>query len=129
LDTRTKILTPEQALELGERLRNQGRRVAALAGTFDVLLAETAGRIAGAVAGYDVAIAVVGDGADELLPRSARAELAAGLRAIDWVVALDNDAHKAFLDRLAPDAIVSETGSHTAATAGLIAHVQRRQSN
>jgi hypothetical protein len=84
MDTRAKILTPGDA----RRLR---RPVAAIGCAFNVLRAEHARQISAwgeTVAGHTL-LAVVLPVTPELLPRAARAELLAGLRAVQWVTVAD----------------------------------------
>ena len=84
MDTRAKILTPEDA-------RLLRRPVAAIGCAFNVLRAEHARQIAAwreMVAGHTV-LAIVLPVTPELLPRRARAELLAGLRAVQWVTVAD----------------------------------------
>lgn len=80
MDTRTKIVTAAEAARIAE----QGATV--VSGYFDPLLAAQAERLAGIEhngAGLLVAIA---DPGNPILPARARAELVAGLAAVDYVV-------------------------------------------
>jgi hypothetical protein len=84
MDTRAKILTLADAQRLGGP-------IAALGCAFNVLRAEHARQIAAwreIVAGHTL-LAIVLPITPELLPRAARAELLAGLRAVEWVVVAD----------------------------------------
>lgn len=81
LDTRKKILSLEEVLR-----ETQGRRIIWVRGSFDPLLAHHARRIAG-LADPDAVLAVVlSEPAQPLLASRARAELAAALENVDYVI-------------------------------------------
>lgn len=105
MDTRTKILRLDRALELLAELAADGKRIAVAMGWFDVLRSSHTQALAGALAGArggalsaerpsaDVlAVAVFADGGDDggggrpLLDESSRAQLAAALAVVDYVV-------------------------------------------
>jgi bifunctional ADP-heptose synthase (sugar kinase/adenylyltransferase) len=84
LDSRQKIIDPEQAQALAEA--NSELRV--VTGYFDPLLAAHAEALARTGCGL---LVLVVSPADPLLPVRARAELVAALRCVDWVVPLNDD--------------------------------------
>ena len=102
MDTREKILRLDRALELLAELAADGKRVAVAMGWFDVLRSSHTEALAGARGGAlsgarpsaDVlAVAVFADGGDDgsgggrtLLDESSRAQLAAALAVVDYVV-------------------------------------------
>ena len=85
MDTRTKIVSPEEfARQVGE-WQAEGTAVAVVAGSFDPLLASHA-RLAQQARPAEGKLAViVTEPADPILESRARAELAASLQAIDLV--------------------------------------------
>ena len=104
MDTREKILRLDQALELLAELAADGKRIAVAMGWFDVLRSSHTEALAGALGGTlsgarpaaDVlAVAVFADGGDDggdgrtLLDESSRAQLAAALAVVDYVVICD----------------------------------------
>ena len=108
MDSRTKILPAEEIVR-----RTAGRDVIWLRGRFDPLLAYQAGKIEASKKPGTVLVAVLDDeGERPLLAARARAELAAALRAVDYVavgdapagtetVSLgDEDARLAFMRRV-----------------------------
>lgn len=95
MDTRSKIISLEQAAEVASRLRSEGRRLALAAGCFDVLRASQArflSRLRGD--GAALLVAVYGDQclrrllrrAEPILGEQARARMVAALAAVDYVV-------------------------------------------
>ena len=67
--------------------------------------------------------------AGELLPQRARAELAAALRMVDYVVIADDTAPDALLASLEPAQLVRLEEVHAARKRQLMEHVQRRQTS
>ncbi len=105
MDTRNKILTPEEALRLPGP-------VAAAAGTFNPLRASEARELAAfheRTPGASM-LAVVLPAEPELLPQSARAVLAAALRVVDYVVPAPSEH---WIDALRPAARL-RLADHTA---------------
>lgn len=89
MDTRTKILSLEQALEAAAKLRREGRALRLAAGGFDVLQAAHAQFLAGLRRDGDALLVAVYDDASldrPVLPEQARAQLAAALRDVDYVL-------------------------------------------
>jgi hypothetical protein len=116
LDTRLKILTPEQALAA-----LKGCRV--FIAYFDILTVPLLRRIA--EEGQPV-VAIVLDPPNPVLPARTRAELAASLAAVEAVVPLAEDPAR-FLQELEPVKIVHWELEDKERTARLIAHVQSLQ--
>jgi hypothetical protein len=118
LDTRQKILTPEQALE-----SLKGCRV--FVAYFDVLSAPLVRRLS--EIGQPVVVVVL-DPPDPLLPARTRAELAAALKTSKAVVPLAGPPDE-FLERLQPADIIHWEGEDAQRLSGLIEHVQSLQIN
>jgi hypothetical protein len=108
LDTRSKIISYEQALNLA---RNEPVRW--LTVHFDPLLAEHARRIQAARAPGHRLIVVVTNPALPLLPQRARAELVAALADVDYAVMQDG---------------ISEEAEDAGITREFVDHVRRRNS-
>jgi bifunctional ADP-heptose synthase (sugar kinase/adenylyltransferase) len=121
MDTRTKIVRPETA----------PRGCTVVTGAFDVILAEDARELADlrAGGGERALLVVVLPVAGELFSMRARAELAAALRMVDYVVIADDAAPDALLASLEPAQLVRLEEVHTARKRQLMEHVQRRQTN
>ena len=124
MDTRAKILTLDSALAL-----DAPRPLAVAAGLFDILRGAHTLELAGIRSRTSAAalMAVVLPDPSAVLSQRARAEMAAALRVIDYVVTADD----ADLDRIAaalcPDAIVHLEAADRLRGAQLIEHVRRRQ--
>jgi bifunctional ADP-heptose synthase (sugar kinase/adenylyltransferase) len=116
MDTRTKIVSPGAV----------PRGATVVTGTFDVIRAADA-RELGAM-GRPL-VAVVLPLAGELLPQRARAELAAGLRMVDYVLITDDGHPDALLASLHPAAVVRLETVHADRKRQLIEHVHRRQTS
>ena len=119
MDTRTKIVSVGQA--------PQG--VTVVTGTFDVMLAADAKELSEIRAKHpeDALCVVVLPLAGESLTQRARAELAAALRMVDYVVIADDPVPDAMLAALKPARIVRLEGVHELRKRQLTEHVQSRQ--
>jgi rfaE bifunctional protein nucleotidyltransferase chain/domain len=106
-----QIIPREEISALGERLRQEGRRIAFANGCFDVLHVGHIRFLEGARQQGDVL--VVGVNSDRavaglkgpgrpLLPQEARAELVAALESVDYVVVFDDLTAEAVLRDLRP---------------------------
>ncbi len=114
MDTRGKILDGAAAAQIAGV-----RRVRLVTGYFDPLLAAHARRLEGIRAAEPdtpLMVAVV-DPPLPILPRRARAELVAALRAVDYVVAEDVELRAA--------EVIHEERADLTRTKDLIEHVQR----
>jgi hypothetical protein len=121
LDTRQKILSQEQAAATIQR------PFLAIAGHFDPMTAEIARRVSSLCRpGLRIAV-IVTDPPDPILPQRARAELAAALEAVDYVVEAKDNTSAEIVARLKPDEIIQEEAADLRRTQDLIAHVRRRQ--
>jgi hypothetical protein len=124
LDTRNKILTLAAACALREPLT-------IASGTFDILLAEDARELEelrGRNPERALLVAVL-PAPSELLSARARAEIAAALRMVDYVVIL-NDGGLLQLSCAHPDAgLVRLEAAHARRMRQLIEHVRRRQAS
>ena len=129
MDTRTKIVDAAAAAEAARACRQSGGLVAAVTGSFDVLLAETARELAelrqDARAGLLVAV-LPPSPAPVLEPR-ARAEMVAALAVIDYVVvAADGAEADALLAAIEPRAVARLEADHQRRLGQLIEHVHGR---
>ncbi len=121
MDTRTKILAPDAV----------PRAAIVVTGTFDVIRAQDARELAAIRASRPglPLIAVVTPLADELLPQRARAELAAGLRMVDYVLITDDAHPDSLLASLHPAEVVRLEAVHADRKRQLMQHVHRRQTS
>jgi hypothetical protein len=119
MDTRSKILTPAAARALPGPLT-------AATGYFDVLRAADVRELA-ALKGAAPLLAVVLPRAKELLPLRARAELAAALSVVDYVVAAEDEDLDAFLHALPAARVARLEEAGEARVRQLIEHVRNRQ--
>ena len=119
MDTRTKIVEPAQVT----------RGCTAVTGTFDVMLAADAKDLVEIRAQHpeSALCVVVLPLAGELLAQRARAELAAALRVVDYVVIADDPAPNAMLAALQPARVVRLEGVHELRKRQLTEHVRSRQ--
>lgn len=118
MDTRSKILTLDGALQLPS-----GTLTMAV-GYFDALRAAHTRDLASLPRPLLVVVLPL---SGELLPQSARAEMVAALRMVDYVVAAENKDLDALAERLAPRQIVRLEVRDAERNQQLIEHVQRRQ--
>lgn len=124
LDTRTKILTLEQALAL------PGDQVLLVTGHFDVLQAANArelARLRDSNSSGALLIAVT-DPPNPLLAPRARAEMVAAFAMVDYVVSLEDHQVDSFLAAFPRDRTVRLEAAHQQRMRELIEHVHRRQS-
>lgn len=109
MDTRKKI---SETLPAGDGFQY-------VVGTFDPVLADHAADLAAArQPGRKLAV-LIEPGGDPILPAAARAELVAGLEAVDVVVVAGGGV-------TAPAEAIDLTAVHRQRTAALAAHVRRR---
>jgi hypothetical protein len=125
MDTRTKIVTPAALAAL-----NPPRPLLLTAARFDVLRVELARDLAAARqrTGARTLVAVVRPLAGELAPLAARAELAAALRVVDYVLLAPNDDLDGLSASLQPIEILNLEDADAQRIRQLIEHVHRRQS-
>jgi len=118
LNTRDKILTTQQAIECAKTVSAN-----VVIGRFDVLRASTVARLA-ALARPDTRLfAIVLDDPSALLPLRARAELAAALRVIDYVIPLESDPAD-LISAMAPGEVFDEASAQVQATNEMIDQVR-----
>jgi bifunctional ADP-heptose synthase (sugar kinase/adenylyltransferase) len=126
VDTRTKIITPEEACALA---RGPGK--AALAtGYFDVLLAAHVRELQRVRDSLPDAVLLValGTPGQPLLDARARAEMVAALAMVDYVVSLEDRQMESLLAAFPAERIVRLEAAHEQRMRELIQHVHRRQS-
>jgi len=129
VDTRSKIISTEAAVEIARRLKARGGKLTVVTGTFDVLVLAHARHLSLARNGGRGALMVVLlPAADPLLPLAARAELVAALSMVDYVVTPAEAEIGQFLQRLEPDQLISRQTADAEERLRLIEHVQRRHS-
>ncbi len=121
MDTRNKILSADAA----------PRAATVVTGTFDVIRAADARELAAihARAIERPLVVVILPLADALLPQRARAELAAGLRVVDYVLITDDEHPDALLASLQPAELVRLEAVHADRKRQLMEHVHRRQTS
>jgi bifunctional ADP-heptose synthase (sugar kinase/adenylyltransferase) len=126
VDTRSKIVTPEEACALA-----RGSRNAALAtGYFDVLLAAHVRELDRVRDSLPEAVLLVALGTPPrpLLDARARAEMVAALAMVDYVVSLEDRRMESLLAAFPVERIVRLEAAHEQRMRELIQHVHRRQS-
>lgn len=126
MDTRTKIITAEEAAALAH-----GDRPAVLVtGPFDVLLAAHVREVGRVRAGLPDAVLVVALTTPEqpVLDARARAEMVAALEVVDYVVSLEDQQMGSLLAAFQAEHIVRLEAAHEQRRRELIQHVHRRQS-
>ena len=120
MDTRAKILNAGQARDI---LRRNGLRIAVVSGHFDPLLAAHPERLEQVRETADALLVVVTDPPRPILGARGRAELVAGLKAVDYVVAAQDDPEASALVAAA----IHEEQADAQRLAELIGRVQARQ--
>jgi bifunctional ADP-heptose synthase (sugar kinase/adenylyltransferase) len=125
VDTRTKIITPEAARALA-----RGSRPAVLVtGHFDVLLAQHVRELRAVRDRLPDAILLVALSPPQqpLLESRARAEMAAALAMVDYVVSFDDQPFDSLLAAFPAERIVRLEAAHQLRMRDLTEHVHRRQ--
>jgi|SRR5277367_347644 len=135
MDTREKIISAAQAVQITAELRNDGIPFNLVSGYFDVLREEVVGRLGAHTAQNMRMFALVLDPPRPVVCARARCELAASLRMIDYVLHTEGDPAE-FVRSIDPLAWIHEEDAHQQCTDHLIRHVlerheavERRQSN
>jgi hypothetical protein len=126
MDTRAKIIDVSAAAGIAGTLRTQGARLKLVAGYFDVLTPDEVRRIR-SLSGEHRLMAAILDPPDPLLPPRARAELAASLSMIDYVLLLQGVSLAQAVEQIGPDEVIREETAGSQRRAALIEHVHRRQ--
>jgi len=127
MNTRTKILQPAEAAERTEAFQAAATPYTLVCSSFDVLTAPRIRCLREIAASGNRLIAVITSPPAALLPPAARAELAAALAIIEFVV-LAEEPLASFLERLGPAPVIDETPKDGLRSAQLIEHVQRKNS-
>ncbi|HEU0143024.1 MAG TPA: hypothetical protein VFQ79_25105 [Bryobacteraceae bacterium] len=112
---------------MGAKLQREGERVEAVVGSFDPLVAEQARYLHQLAASGARLFAVISHPERPLLSASARAELVAALKDIDFVVLGEGDRPEEFLKCLPDGCIHRREHSDAQLTEQFIRHVQGRQ--
>jgi bifunctional ADP-heptose synthase (sugar kinase/adenylyltransferase) len=124
MDTRSKIIEPDRALELAQGLRIHGVKI--VTGYFDVIVAEHVRRLREIKNGSGVLVVVILDPPEALLAGRARAELVAGLAVVDYVVPADEQAAGELLSHFTASEIVREESADLLRARRLSEHVKSR---
>ena len=122
MDSREKIVDLDRAAAIAAALRRKGARVSLFAGDFDVLTPELVRRLR-ALDGQGTLVAAVLDPVRPLLPTRARAELAAALSMIDYVLLPPGCGLDRVIAEIQPDEVIRDDRDSQA----LIEYVHRRQ--
>jgi bifunctional ADP-heptose synthase (sugar kinase/adenylyltransferase) len=101
-------------------------RLKLVAGYFDVLTPDLVQRLRSLADGARL-IAVVLDPPKPLLPPQARAELAAALSMIDYVLSPQGESIEKAIEEIRPDEVVREDLADGKRSQALIEHVHQRQ--
>jgi bifunctional ADP-heptose synthase (sugar kinase/adenylyltransferase) len=126
MDTREKIVDLARASEIAAGLHRDRVRLTLVAGYFDVLTSDHVRRLKALANGRPLMLAVL-DPPHPLLPARARAELAAALGMIDYVLLLDGADLARALEQIQPDEVIREEIADSQRSQALIEHVHRRQ--
>jgi glycerol-3-phosphate cytidylyltransferase-like family protein len=126
MDTREKIVDLAHAAEIAAGLKRKGARFKLVAGYFDVLTPDHVRRLTALADGQPLMAAVL-DPPHPLLGPQARAELAAALRMVDYVLPLEGGDLNEALGKLQPDEVIREDTVDRERSQALIEHVHRRQ--
>jgi hypothetical protein len=123
MDTRSKIIGPEAAIEIA-----RARRTRLVTGYFDPLLAAQAARLTEIHSAEPdtLLMAAVLDPPRSILAARARAELAAALSAVDYVIILDSPDAEGLLGRIPAAEVLREEDADRQRTRAFIEHVHRR---
>lgn len=125
MDTRTKVLTPAALAVL-----DPPRPLLLATGRFDILRVEAVRDLAASRrrTGAQCLMVAVRPFDGELVPVAARAEMAAALRVVDYVLLAENEDLDSLAASLQPIEIIELEESETDRTRELIEHVRSRQS-
>ena len=126
MDTRDKIIDYERAAALATKLRADGASITVVTGYFDVLVAEHVRRLREVAGEAAKLFVVVLDPPAPVLAARARAEMAAALAMVDYVVPAGNQGAEGLLSRFADSEIVREESADLLRAERLSQHVQRR---
>lgn len=127
MDSRGKIVAPAQAREILGCARAAGQAVRLVTGHFDPLLPAHARRLAEIAAPGGLLVVVVTDPPDPILPARARAELAAALRVVDWVLLGDSTGAERLIQQLDTDHVFREEAADLRRAEDFRRHVRTRQ--
>jgi hypothetical protein len=125
LDTREKIIDLARAVSVATDLRGGGTKWKLITGYFDVLTPDHI-RGATALANGGSLMAIVLDPQKPLLATRARVELAASLRAVDYVILLGSTGLDQAIRQLQPDEVIRAEADDQQRSKSLIEHVHRR---
>jgi bifunctional ADP-heptose synthase (sugar kinase/adenylyltransferase) len=104
----SKIVTADDAVTQASAARSAGRRIALVSGRFELLHPGVVRTLADARTGADVLIVALLAHPTALVADAERAQLVAALRDVDHVAVVAPEDLPGFVERLGPDAHVSE---------------------
>ncbi len=125
MDTRNKIISVDQALALTGRLGESRAHFSIVLGYFDVLQPGMLVALDNFAACGTTLFGIVLSDRKCLLSNRTRAELAAALRVIDYVIPFEEDPSD-LVRSLAPAVCLDQRDAHGLSTGNLIAHVFQR---
>ena len=125
LDTRDKILSLSHASEMARELHRKRTSVVAFVSHLDVLRAVHVRKLEAVCKASDHVFVILTDSPSPLVPLDARAEVAAGLRCVSYVVPAPNGAAEV-LAALSPTTCIYDEEEDRERTRELIAHVRSR---
>ena len=126
MDSRDKIIDCEHAAALVAKLRADGASIQVVTGYFDVLVAGHVRRLRQIAGKASKLFVVVLDPPAPVLAARARAEIAAALAMVDYVVLAGKQAPEVLLGCFADSEIVREESADLLRAERLNRHVQRR---
>jgi hypothetical protein len=125
LDTRKKIIEGKAAEALIRKLRLDGAKIRAVTGYFDVLLAPNVHEMTAGRDGSKLFVFVMTP-AEPMLPLRARAELAASLSAVDYVVTAEAGNMSDALHLFGPSEVTDFRPAEKDRMVELVRHVHGR---
>jgi bifunctional ADP-heptose synthase (sugar kinase/adenylyltransferase) len=123
LDTRQKVVSPDEVAAAMDRTD----KLTVFVGHFDPLTVEHARQLIQLRRSNGLTVVVVTDKLEPIVPLRGRAELAAALHAVDYVIAASHNASAEIIARLQPDKVIQEEAADLRRTQQLIEHVRGRQ--
>ncbi len=120
MDTREKIIAPDAPI------RREGK-LCVVVGHFDPVFAPHVRRLRELATACDTLVVIVTNPNEPLLQNRARAELAAALQVVDYVIPAQDNAVEDILAHLRPDCVIHEQEADSQRAAALAAHVRERQ--
>ena len=127
MDTRKKIIKPDEAAGVARRILEGGKALRLVSGYFDPLLAEHSRRLAAIRRHGASLIAVIATPARPVLGAQARAELVAALEVVDYAVIPENSDVEELLGNIPASEVIRLEETDEDTTREWINHVRNRQ--